>query len=176
MPAAAVPDPIPVTRKKAMAWAAMRGLTLTVQLWPGIAVAALFGNLLAGSAPDNLGIRDGLLAPCPAKPNCVSSQAPDGNHRIAPLEYRGSATDAMTLLARVVAAQPGATIVTSSDIYLYATFQSPLMGFVDDVEFAIDPARKLVEVRSASRLGYSDLGANRKRVDSLRAAFAEAQP
>ncbi len=173
MSASAVP--VPATMN-ALPSAAMRGLTLAALLWPGIAVAALLGNLLAGSAPDGLGLRDGRLAPCPAKPNCVSSQAPDGDHRVAPLEYRGSAADAISLLARVVAAQPGATVVKSTDVYLYATFQSPLMGFVDDVEFAVAPARNAIDLRSASRMGYSDLGANRKRVEVLRAAFAEAQP
>src|SRR5258705_8333304 len=143
-------------------------------LWAEAAMAALFGNLLAGSPPAALGVRDGRLAPCPASPNCVSSQAADDEHRIAPLAYKGNASDALARLARVIAAQPGATIVAQHDGYLYATFQTPLMGFVDDVEFVVDPARSVIDVRSASRLGYRDFGVNRKRIDTLRAAFMEA--
>jgi uncharacterized protein (DUF1499 family) len=137
----------------------------------GAVVAALFGNLLAGSPPAALGARDGRLAPCPASPNCVSSQAADADHRIAPIAYTGDASDALATLARVIAAQPGATIVAQHDGYVYATFQTPLMGFVDDVEFVVDPAQRVIHVRSASRLGYRDFGVNRKRIETLRAAF-----
>lgn len=136
-------------------------------------MAALFGNLLGGSPPAALGVRDGRLAPCPASPNCVSSQAADADHRIAPIAYTGNAADALTRLARVIAAQPGATIVAQHDGYLYATFQTPLMGFVDDVEFVVDPARNVIQARSASRLGHRDFGVNRKRIETLRAEFAK---
>ena len=137
-------------------------------------MAGLFGNLLAGTPPSALGVHDGRLAACPASPNCVSSQAGDDEHRVAPLAYTGDATAALKKLAGVVAAQSGTSIVAQHDRYLYATFQSPLMGFVDDVEFVVDPARSVIEVRSASRLGHSDFGVNRKRIETLRAALAEA--
>jgi len=152
----------------------LRIFSIASLLWTKTAMAALFGSLLAGSAPADLGARDGRLATCPAKPNCVNSQAGDDEHRIAPIAFRGNAADALAVLAKVVAAQPGATIKARSDGYLYATFQTPLMGFVDDVEFAIDPARSVIDVRSASRLGYGDFGVNRKRIETLRAAYAEA--
>ena len=137
-------------------------------------MAALFGNLLAGSPPAALGVRDGRLAPCPASPNCVSSQAADADHRIAPIAYTGDAAGALSKLARVIAAQGGATIAAQHDGYLYATFQTPLMGFVDDVEFIVDPARRMIDVRSASRLGRRDFGVNRKRIEALRTAMAKA--
>ena len=139
-------------------------------------MAALFGNLLAGSPPAALGVRDSRLAPCPASPNCVSSQAADAEHRVAPLAYKGNAADGVAKLARVIAAQPGATIVAQHDGYLYATFQTPLMGFVDDVEFVVDPKRSVIDVRSSSRLGNRDFGVNRKRIETLRAALTEATP
>lgn len=135
---------------------------------------ALLGNLLAGQAPGGLGVRAGRLAACPAKPNCVSSQAEDEAHRIAPFAFEGSATDAMAKLGRVIAAQPGATVVTRNGGYLYATFETPVLGFVDDVEFAADAARHVIDVRSASRLGYRDFGVNRKRIEALRAALEGA--
>jgi len=137
----------------------------------GTTMTALFGNLLAGAPPAALGARDGRLSPCPASPNCVSSQAADADHRIAPIAYTGDAAGALAKLAGVIAAQGGATIVAQHDGYLYATFQTPLMGFVDDVEFVVDPARHVIHVRSASRLGHRDFGVNRKRIETLRAVF-----
>lgn len=136
-------------------------------------MAALFGNLFAGTLPSNLGVHAGKLAPCPDSPNCVCSQAKDATHLIAPIAYDGEATAAMARLAQVVARQPGATLVTQRNDYVYATFQTPLMGFVDDGEFLADPVQHVIDVRSASRLGHSDFGVNRKRIEAVRAAFAE---
>ncbi len=138
------------------------------------AMAALFGSLFAGTMPTDLGVRDGRLKACPDSPNCVNSQATDAEHAIAPLTIKGDAAAALRTLAKIVAAMPGATIITERDNYLQATFATPTMGFVDDVEFLIDPARGVIEVRSASRLGHSDLGVNRKRVEALRQALAAA--
>ena len=135
-------------------------------------MAALFGNLFSGTPPTNLGTKAGLLAPCPDSPNCVSSQAGDDGHRIAPLAYTGDATLAMARLAEVIARQQGATLVTQRGDYLHATFQTPVMGFVDDAEFLANPGKQAIELRSASRLGRSDLGVNRKRIEALRTAFA----
>src|SRR5258705_1689978 len=149
-----------------------RTFALALLLLSESAMAALFGNLFAGTAPSNLGVQAGRLAPCPESPNCVSSQAKDATHLIAPIAYEGDATAAMTRLAQVIARQPGAQLVTQRSDYLYATFQTPLMGFVDDVEFMADPVRHAIDVRSASRLGYGDFGVNRKRIETLRAAFA----
>ena len=139
-------------------------------------MAALFGNLLAGDAPANLGVRNGQLAPCPDKPNCVNSRATDDEHRVAPLAFTGPAPEALARLARVVRAHSGASVVTQRADYLYATFATPLLGFVDDVEFIVNPSAKIIDARSASRLGSSDFGVNRKRIETLRAAFAVATP
>ena len=135
-------------------------------------MAALFGTLFAGSPPETLGVRDGRLAPCPDRPNCVCSRDADAAHAVAPFPYRGEARDAMARLAALIRAQEGATMVTQRDDYLHAEFQSKLMGFVDDLELMADPAAHVIHVRSASRLGYSDLGVNRARVTALQAAFA----
>jgi uncharacterized protein (DUF1499 family) len=138
-------------------------------------MAALFGSLFAGTLPSNLGVQAGKLTPCPESPNCVCSQAKDAAHLIAPIAYDGEAKAAMARLAQVVARRPGATLVTQRSDYVYATFQTPLMGFVDDVEFLADPVQHVIDVRSASRLGHSDFGVNRKRVEAVRAALAEAR-
>lgn len=135
-------------------------------------MAALFGDLFAGSAPATLGARDGRLSPCPDRPNCVSSQASDDAHRVAGFAYSGDGAAAMKRLAAIIAAQEGARIVAQQPDYLHAEYQSRLMGFVDDLELTVNSAAHLIEVRSASRLGYGDLGVNRARVEKLHAAFA----
>ena len=128
---------------------------------------------LAGDHPTNLGVKEGKLAPCPNSPNCVISQGDaDAEHAIAPLAYSGDPAQAMAKLAAIVKAMPRTAIIESTDRYLYAEFASKLMGFVDDVEFYLDPAESVIQVRSASRLGQSDLGVNRKRVEDIRQALS----
>ena len=146
-----------------------------IALFATSAMAAWFGNLFAGSAPP-LGAKGGSLLPCPDKPNCVSSQSRDEQHAIAPLRYTGAPEAALARLADIVATEPGATVVARQDGYLRAQFVSRIMGFVDDVEFVADPAAGVVHVRSASRIGYSDLGVNRKRIEKLRGRFVVPTP
>ncbi|NJN30818.1 MAG: DUF1499 domain-containing protein [Synechococcales cyanobacterium RM1_1_8] len=124
-----------------------------------------------GDRPDDLGLIEAHLRPCPESPNCVSSQSPDIAHQIAPLRFEGSPRMAMQALKHVIDDSERAEVIKADDHYLYAEFTSRLMGFVDDVEFYLDEAAKHIEVRSASRLGESDLGVNRKRIEQLRQAF-----
>ena len=112
------------------------------------------------------------LAPCPSSPNCVSSAATDEAHHVAPLAYSGAPAAAMQRLRAVIAAMPRATVVTANDTALHAEFRSRLFRFVDDVDCVVDPATGVIQIRSASRVGYSDLGVNRQRVEAIRAAFA----
>lgn len=117
-----------------------------------------------GKKPNNLGVKDGKLAACPGTPNCVNSQSEDPQSKIAPLP-----AVSMAEIKKVVEGMERTTIIEETDNYLYAEFKSSLMGYVDDVEFYLDSAANLVQVRSASRLGKSDLGVNRKRVEEIRA-------
>jgi uncharacterized protein (DUF1499 family) len=121
--------------------------------------------------PDNLGVTNGRLAPCKRSPNCVSSQADpsDKEHYIAPLAFAGSIAD----LRAAIEALPLVTIVREERSYLYAEFRTPILRFVDDVEFLREGS--VVHVRSASRLGRRDFKANRRRVEQLR-AFLKPQP
>lgn len=123
----------------------------------------------AGTRPTNLGVRDGQLLPCPNTPNCVCSQSQEAEHKIAPLSYSSAPDQAMETLKRVVLSFPKSQVITESEDYLHAEFSSALMGFVDDVEFYLDRAANVIQVRSAARLGKSDLGVNRKRVEQIRA-------
>ncbi|MBA4178363.1 MAG: DUF1499 domain-containing protein [Leptothrix sp. (in: Bacteria)] len=144
-----------------------------------LAVASGQAGLLAGHAPADLGVQGGRLKAPSKTPNSVSSQADlwpghpqQAQARIAPLALVGSGAETLARLRRLVEATPGARIVTARDDYLHATFSTPLMKYTDDAEFWLDPAAGVVQVRSASRLGRSDLGANRARIEALRSRLA----
>jgi uncharacterized protein (DUF1499 family) len=111
-------------------------------------------------------VHDGHLTNCPSSPNCVSSQASDSEHAIAALPLSGDSAQSRTRLLALLASQPQAKIVSEQDDYIHAEFTSQIMRFVDDVEFLLGP--QAIEVRSASRVGHSDLGVNRERVELLR--------
>ena len=132
-------------------------------------------KLLAGTKPNNLGMATGQLLACPATPNCVNSQSLDAEHRITPLTYTSSAEDAFITLKTVVQSFKQSAIAQETDNYLYAEFIIPVVGFVDDVEFLLDKDAQVIHVRSASRLGDSDLGVNRKRIETIRAKFNQLQ-
>jgi uncharacterized protein (DUF1499 family) len=129
-----------------------------------------------GTRPPDLGIKNGKLSPCPSSPNCVSSQAADAAHRVSPLTYTGPAREAMAKLTAIVRSLPRTTIITTTDTYLYAEFTSFLFRFTDDTEFLADDTAKVIHVRSASRLGYSDLGVNGQRIELIRKRWQEASP
>jgi uncharacterized protein (DUF1499 family) len=129
--------------------------------------------MFAGKQPTNLGVHDGKLASCPNTPNCVSSQSPDAEHAIEPLTYTSTTAEAIAALKAVIQGMKKTKIITENKNYLYAQFTSALMGFVDDVEFYLDEAARVIHVRSASRLGQSDLGVNRKRIETIRAKLLE---
>ncbi len=126
----------------------------------------------SGEQPDNLGIKNGKLTDCPPTPNCVSSQSKDVTHKVNPLEYQGSPQQALNQLKTILEKIDNAEIIENHDHYIYAQFTTQIMGFVDDVEFYLDPASHLIHVRSASRMGDSDLGVNRRRVEKIRTEFS----
>jgi uncharacterized protein (DUF1499 family) len=129
-------------------------------------------NVFSGKRPPNLGVTDGDLAPCPDSPNCVSTQAEDDDHRMAPIPYTGSPEAAKGRLVSIVTSMPRTRVVEETPQYLYVEFRTAIMRFADDVEFYIDEAAGVIHFRSASRLGYSDMGVNRRRMEEVRRAFA----
>ena len=134
-------------------------------------ILSFFLAACAGGRPDNLGAKDGVLAACPSSPNCVSSFATEERHRIAPLAFTGDAEAAFLRLKRVLSQRGDATIIEENEGYLRAELRTRL--FVDDAEFLLDRARGVIQVRSASRLGYSDLGKNRRRMEEIRSQFGQ---
>jgi uncharacterized protein (DUF1499 family) len=136
-----------------------------------LAALPLVSNLFRGSVPANLGVKN--LSPCPASPNCVVSQNGDKTHAIAPIPYQGSPEQAKETLLKVLSVVPRTEIIEQSDDYIQAESSSKLLGFVDDVEFYFPKDAKIIEVRSASRLGDSDLGVNRRRIEQIRLAMKD---
>ena len=113
------------------------------------------------------------LKPCPHSPNCVSSENDDAGHFIDPISYAGSRDAARARLVSVLAKMPRTRIIEDDGDYIHAECRSFLLKFVDDLEFAMDAKNNLIHVRSAARLGYSDFGVNRKRVERIRSAFTQ---
>jgi uncharacterized protein (DUF1499 family) len=128
-------------------------------------VPPLTGGCAANSPGPPVG--DPLPA-CPDKPNCVSSLDPRPEHRVAPLAFQGHWMAARERLVSVLAAIPRTRVTAVEDRTIRAECRSRLLRFVDDLTFYLDPDQGAIHVRSASRLGYSDLGVNRKRVEAIR--------
>jgi uncharacterized protein (DUF1499 family) len=113
---------------------------------------------------------DGKLKPCPNTPNCVSSESDEDRSKVAPLPFAGDPEKAWQKLRESIL-EMGGHIQKDEEGYLWATYTSRVFRFVDDVELQMDKAGGVVHVRSASRVGHSDLGVNRKRVEKLRGIF-----
>ena len=128
-------------------------------------------QLLAANRPTNLGVQANQLTLCPDTPNCVNSQSRDAVHQIEPLSYDNSSEEAMVHLKSALQSFRRVKTIAETDNYLYTEFTIPVVGFVDDVEFLLDSNANVIHVRSASRLGESDLGVNRTRIETIRAKF-----
>jgi uncharacterized protein (DUF1499 family) len=122
----------------------------------------------SGTRPVNLGIKEGRLASCPSTPNCVSSDAADAAHAIPAFQLAVPPADAWRAIRATLESMPRTTIITASEGYVYAECSSAVFGFVDDLELHLRSAQNSIAVRSASRLGHSDFGVNRKRVENFR--------
>lgn len=126
-----------------------------------------------GTRPAHLGVRDSRLAPCPASPNCVSSDDADASHAVPIFKLIMPADEAWREVRATVATLPRTEIVGEADGYLHAECSSAFFGFVDDLELHLRRRQDLIAVRSAARLGHSDFGVNRKRIEKLRALLAQ---
>ncbi len=143
-----------------------------------ICVALAIGTRMSIKAmspvPTKLGVFFGYFKPCPESPNCVSSQATREEQKIAPISFVGTdRPTAYQVLSEVIDEMPRANVMVSRVDYVHVEFQTLWFGFRDDTEFALNDSTKVIDVRSASRLGKGDLGVNRKRVEEIRALFNE---
>ena len=135
-------------------------------------IIMLFGiSGCSGSRPQNLGLKNNLLLPCPESPNCVLSQESDSKHQIQPIHYNVSLEAAKERINEVIHSMYDTRIITQNEVYWHVEFTSRWLRFIDDVEFYFMESVALIHVRSASRLGYRDFGVNRKRVEKIRSQF-----
>jgi uncharacterized protein (DUF1499 family) len=121
-----------------------------------------------------LGINDNELTPCPKTPNCVNSQTGSDKHYIEPIKYAGTQQQAHDRLLQIIESEKRTKILTDQENYIRVEFTSALFRFVDDVEFYFPEDKTnetIIHVRSASRVGSSDLGVNRKRIERIRSQF-----
>ncbi|MBT7152642.1 MAG: DUF1499 domain-containing protein [Deltaproteobacteria bacterium] len=122
----------------------------------------------AGRKPDTVGVHNQQLSNCPDSPNCVSSTVQDQEHQIAPFHVKGKSDIIWSQLLQTIDSFPRCLMITKTDVYLHMECKSLIFRFVDDLELLLTPTTGIIDIRSASRLGKSDFGVNRKRVESLR--------
>jgi uncharacterized protein (DUF1499 family) len=136
-----------------------------------IVIASLFMFTGCSGTMPKLGVENGKLKQCPQTPNCVNSQAKDKKHFIEPLFVTATPLEAKNYILKILNELKQSKIVVVEDNYIRAEFVSKIFRFVDDVEFYFpdkESKELLIQVRSASRVGYFDLGVNRKRIEQIR--------
>jgi uncharacterized protein (DUF1499 family) len=120
----------------------------------------------SGSKPGSIG----QFIDCPDKPNCISSKSMISAHMLSPLKYKGTKVEAKEALLKVLESMPRTLVSTNTDNFLHVEFTSKIFQFVDDVEFYFDES-EMIHFRSASRVGHSDMGVNRDRMNEISRLF-----
>jgi len=118
-----------------------------------------------------IGIIDGKFHPCPKSPNCVSTQSNVEKHRMHPIKYSASLEEAKSKILKIINTFKRFRIKNETNNYIHVEFRTAFFRFIDDVEFYFDDLEKLIHFRSAARLGYSDLGVNKKRMERITKLF-----
>ncbi len=135
---------------------------------PLVSVVGLYFLSMTAPTPTHLGVHNGKLAKCPSSPNCVSTQADNLEQQMPVIPFDGDPDETLERIKSMVQSGfPRAMLVSEFDHYLHFEFKSLIFRFVDDVEFFVDDKASVVHFRSASRVGHSDLGANRKRMKQI---------
>jgi len=121
--------------------------------------------------PRNLGVKDGKLYEMPNSPNAVSSQTDDEEKKVEPLSFRGDFEESKAKIVEIISTYKGTEIIKNEKNYIHVVFKTDGMGFKDDVEFYFDETTERIHFRSASRVGYSDMGLNRKRYEEIKSEY-----
>ena len=114
-----------------------------------------------------IGILNGKFHPCPKSPNCVSTHATDDKQKMNPIKFSGSLNEAKDKIIDIISSLKRSKIITNKENYIHAEFRTATFKFVDDVEFLFDDSEKIIHFRSRARSGYSDMGVNRKRMETI---------
>ena len=120
-----------------------------------------------------VGLNNGHLSACPSSPNCVISQDGDEEHAVEPIAYDGDRSSVKEALLKVLSVVPRTEVIEDTDNYIRTESTSRIFKFVDDAEFYFPEGENVIQVRSASRVGESDLGVNRRRIEQIRLALAD---
>ncbi len=137
-------------------------------------------SLLSAAVPDvsAAGPRTPLPV-CPATPNCVCSEpgTPD-DRRVDAFPLSADDADdgpgdplAAWGLLKAAIDDRGGTLQSDTGAVLHAVFKTPVLRFPDDLFARLDGSAGVIQIRSSSRVGRSDLGANRRRVEALRTSY-----
>ena len=121
-----------------------------------------------------IGIVDGKFYPCPNTPNCVSTQAISKEHKIEPIQYSGTLKETKDKVIQILTSLKRSKIITNKENYIHAEFRTATFRFVDDVEFLFEDSEKVIHFRSRARLGYSDMGVNRKRMERISEMYEDS--
>jgi uncharacterized protein (DUF1499 family) len=121
-----------------------------------------------------IGMKDGKFQPCPKSPNCVSTQSKDEKRKMEPLKYYSTLEEAKSKIKGIINSFKRTTLITEEDNYLHFEFRTATFKFVDDVEFYFDDSAKIIHFRSASRVGWSDMGVNKKRMKKVSELYTNA--
>ena len=133
----------------------------------------IFVLILLANCSGTKPILIGQFPPCPDKPNCVSSKSSLSLHKIAPLTYEGNSKNAREKLLGIINSMPRTQISMDNENFIHVEFTSKIFQFVDDVEFYFE-SPGTIHFRSASRVGHSDMGVNRDRMEEIRRLFIQA--
>ena len=137
-------------------------------------MALFFAAGCSGKMPDAIGVGRTGLSGCPKTPNCVSTEARDDSHKIEPFRLKGDSQEQWAEVIKAASSLPRTRVMQSTENYLHLECRSLIFRFVDDLELHLkSPQEGIVSVRSASRIGKSDFGVNRKRVERLRRILKE---
>ncbi|WP_066382693.1 DUF1499 domain-containing protein [Anabaena sp. CA = ATCC 33047] len=148
----------------------LQRLTLTIFL---ILTISLIFPATTWADSSRVGLEQGHLKACPPSPNCVVSQDADAKHAIEPIVYHVDRDTAKETLLKVLSVVPRTEVIEQTDNYIYAISKSRIFKFTDDVEFYFPPNESVIHIRSASRIGESDLGVNRRRLEQIRLAMQD---
>ena len=145
-------------------------IVIVVLILTGIVSFFVLG--LMSQSGEAHGLVEGKLSKCPDKPNCVCSEfESDVAHFTNPMVFSQSPTSEVLSLLKTTIREMGGSIQKEDSNYLAATFTSSIFRFVDDLEIRVDMDQKLIHLRSASRVGHSDRGVNRERIERLKSLY-----
>jgi uncharacterized protein (DUF1499 family) len=147
----------------------------SIQLCLKLALILFIVNGCSGKRSDDIGIGSSGLRSCPKSPNCVSSEANDEQHAIESFRLKGDPNASWPLIRDEIVSMPRWVIVTATDNCIHVECKSRIFRFIDDLELCFNSSNGIISIRSASRIGYSDFGANRRRVELLRSELRAKQ-